>query len=188
MIDPIEVTKFDRTDVELQEWWLFSLVVAGKTAATQARLLDGFLVGLPPGESPFAQIRVTTDDELFRHMKAARLGQYGRLARAFRESSTIALDWRTCPVAALEAIYGVGPKTARMFVMHSREHDQRYAALDTHILKFLKDKGVPDVPKATPGSPIQYRRLERIFVQHAEEAGMGVADFDLHIWKRYARL
>lgn len=36
LIDPTNVIKFDRTAGELELWWLFSLVVAGKTAATQA--------------------------------------------------------------------------------------------------------------------------------------------------------
>jgi hypothetical protein len=43
MIDPRDVTKFDRTQAELEEYWLFCIVAAGKTAMTQARLLDAYL-------------------------------------------------------------------------------------------------------------------------------------------------
>lgn len=39
MIDPNNFTNYGRTDHELEEMWLFSVAVAGKTAKTQARLL-----------------------------------------------------------------------------------------------------------------------------------------------------
>ena len=46
MIDPSDVTKYDRTEEELEEWLLFCIVAAGKTAKTQARLLENFLTSL----------------------------------------------------------------------------------------------------------------------------------------------
>jgi len=48
MIDVNAVTNFDRTLDELLEFWLFSVVVAGKTASTQSRLLDVFVEALTP--------------------------------------------------------------------------------------------------------------------------------------------
>ena len=198
MIDPSDVTKFDRTDAELEEWWLFSTIVAGKTAQTQARLLEKFLenaanlcrydatleqdIRINRTFSPFQLIRGLGAD-LFGCMEVARIGQYTRLERCWRES--LSLDLRNDPVEAFEAIHGVGPKTARMFIMHSRPN-QRLAALDTHLLKHLAAHG-HEVPKATPSSPKKYRELELAFLELADKAGKTPADYDLEIWKSYAR-
>lgn len=45
MIDPFNVTNYNRTQAQLQEWLLFSIFVAGKKATTQAAALDRFLNG-----------------------------------------------------------------------------------------------------------------------------------------------
>lgn len=185
MIDPHNVTNFERTDRELQEWWLFSTIVAGKTAEVQARALESFLVDLPGGGFPFDKVlSAHLAGDLRVHMERARLGQYSRLEHCFVQSVTH-LDLRNDPVAKFEAIHGVGPKTARMFLMHSRR-DQRLAALDTHILAHLAQHGV-EVPKATPGSAREYLRLEQEFLKLADAAGMSPADYDLMIWSSRAR-
>ena len=197
MIDPTDVTKFDRTDAELQEWWLFGTVAAGKTASTQARLLQEFFDLTRRGdETPFETIAsypettITeplsgryTLDPLEDYMRRARLGQYRRLVRCWRES--LALDLRNDPVEAFEAIHGVCPKTARLFILHSRPA-QRLAAIDTHVLKHLAVNGCV-VPKATPPSGKLYRALEQEFLKLAEASGMTVADYDLQVWKSYAK-
>ena len=194
MINPSDVIKFDRTDAELEEWWLFSCVVAGKTATTQARLLEGFIKStthaLPPHlktetPSPFDGLRHAIEcDVLNHHLVNSRLGQYGRLGKCFTQS--ISLDLRNDPVEAFEAIHGVGPKTARMFIMHSRPN-QRLAAIDTHVLKHLKANGY-EVPAATPTSGKQYRELELAFLKLADDAKMNPSEYDLMVWKSYARV
>jgi hypothetical protein len=184
-VDPAEVIRFDRNDEELQTFWLFCGCVAGKTAATQARLLAGFLQSLDTaGDStPFQLIRRTAyRGELLDAIKASRLGQYNRLCRFMIES--LNLDLRTCTVEDLEAIPGCGPKTARMFLMFSRP-DQRFAALDTHVLKHLRANGI-DAPKTTPPAGKTYARLEQEFLKLADASGMSIADYDLAVWKTYA--
>jgi hypothetical protein len=199
MIDPTDVTKYDRTIAELEDWWLFSTIVAGKTAATQARLLDRFLIAnarhvamhletgcnLKPSDlSPFDVVRYLNQlGVLGEKMREGRLGQYTRLERCWIES--LSLDLQNGSVADFEAIHGVGPKTARMFLMHSRP-DQRFAAIDTHVLKYLNANGVA-APKATPPAGKLYRILEDAFLKLADDSGMTVADFDLMVWKSYAR-
>jgi thermostable 8-oxoguanine DNA glycosylase len=71
-----------------------------------------------------------------------------------------------------------------MFLMHSRPN-QNYAALDTHILKHLREKGY-EAPATTPPPGERYRNLEKIFIQEAQKASMTVAAYDLHIWNSYA--
>ena len=182
-VDPTKITNYSYTTNELQAFWLFCLVVAGKTAKTQARLLEGFLNSLECVGSPFDKLTwAVIQDNLEERLKFSRLGQYGRLSRAFRES--LSLDLRNCSVEDLEKVHGVGPKTSRLFVMHSRPN-VRYAAIDTHILKLLRENGY-DAPKSTPTGK-KYRDLEQAFLKLADDAGMTPADFDLSTWKKYAR-
>lgn len=186
-VDPTEVICYDRSAFDLELFWLFCLVVAGKTAKTQARLLDNFLTSLDPADpdddTPFMRVEKAAEQGvLLEKIKESRLGQYNRLVRAFEQS--VDLNLRTCTVEDLEAIHGVGPKTARMFLMFTRR-DARYAALDTHVLKYLRSRGV-EVPKATPPAGPRYRELEEQFLAFADEAGKPVAEFDLEIWKFYA--
>jgi thermostable 8-oxoguanine DNA glycosylase len=183
LIDPEKLTNFTRNDAELEAVWLFSLVVAGKAARTQARLLDGFIRRLD-GATPFDGIRNAIDKKsLLRRVKASRLGQWTRLTAAF--AASVHLDLRTCTVEDLETIPGCGPKTARLFIMHTRP-EQRYAAIDTHILKLLREEGFA-VPKATPPAGSRYRDLEIAFLKLADASGMSPADFDLAVWTRYSR-
>lgn len=185
-VDPNEVIRFDRTDEELETFWLFCGCVAGKTASTQARLLGGFLENLPgrPSSTPFERVRrAAMRGELLQAVIDSRLGQYSRLTRFMIES--LNLDLRNCTVEQLEAIPGCGPKTARMFLMFSRP-DQRFAALDTHVLKHLRANGI-EAPKTTPPAGKTYRRLELEFLKLADASGMSVADYDLMVWRRYSK-
>ena len=189
MIDPSNVIKFDRTDRELEEFWLFCCVVAGKTATTQARLLDNFIKSIQteyPSSTIFGSLALcgsNNGNTLGWHIRYSRLGQYNRLEKCFKES--LQLDLRNASVEDFEAIHGIGPKTARMFMMHSRPN-QRLAALDTHLLKHLKANGYV-VPKATPSSGKQSRELEKVFLTLADAAGQSAADYDLMVWKKYSK-
>lgn len=181
LIDPTDVIDFERSESDLELFWLFSAVVAGKTATTQARLLERFLSGLEGG-TPFDRIQLADRRGiLLDRLIESRLGQYNRLHRMFVES--LRLNLRTCTVEDLEAIHGCGPKTARMFLMFTRP-DQEYAALDTHLLKHLRAKGI-NAPKTTP-SGRKYRELETQFLKLVEASGMTVAEYDLKVWKEYA--
>lgn len=183
LIDPSDVINYSRTPEELELFFLFCCVVAGKTAKTQARLLNGFLNDLKGPISPFARIKTAhREGELLDKLRESRLGQYNRLNRTFVES--LALDLQTCSVSDLEAIFGVGPKTARMFVMMSRPK-QRYAALDTHVLKWLRENNIP-APPTTPSSGPTYNRLEEEFLKLADAAKMEISEYDLMVWKKYS--
>lgn len=187
LVNPADVINYNRTDAELELWWLFSGVVAGKTATTQARLLNEFLLDLEPGDDvdgPFARIaKAEAQGVLKDKLIKSRLGQFNRLYKQFVQS--LDLDLRTCTIEDLEAIHGCGPKTARMFVMMSRPN-QRVAALDTHVLKHLRAHG-HQTPETTPQSKREYRRLEEEFLKLADASGMSVADYDLSVWKQYSK-
>jgi thermostable 8-oxoguanine DNA glycosylase len=113
-----------------------------------------------------------------------KLGQYNRIGNAFKGILQFKGKLQTVTVAELESINGIGSKTARFFILHSRPN-QKVAVLDTHILKWLDSLGYANVPKATP-PPTKYYIFESWFLQEAQARNMSVADLDLHIWKSYA--
>jgi hypothetical protein len=110
-----------------------------------------------------------------RYLRIVRAGQYARIAAAFR--GVLSLNLRTCTVADLEAVHGIGPKTARMFLLHSRPA-QRVAVLDTHILAWLAQCGVADVPRSTPPAGKHYERLELAFLDLCDKAGADPASLE----------
>ena len=107
------------------------------------------------------------------------MGQYTRIVNAFREVAKLP-SLTTITVSELEMVRGIGPKTARFFVLHSRPN-QQIAVLDTHILAWMRSNGV-NAPKATPTLK-RYLVLEDYFLREAWSRGMSPADLDLAIWK-----
>ena len=92
------------------------------------------------------------------------------------------------PEKILEKIPGVGMKTSRFFLLHSDIfYKDQIAILDTHILKFIKENIDDRAPKSTPVIPLTYRFWEERFLSWCEQNNKNVADFDLEVWKKYAR-
>lgn len=190
MINPTEITNYNRTENELEEFLLFAILVAGKTAKTQAKKLEGFLADRPKNKignpcSPFEYINyLRMTHSLTTQMMKHKLGQYKRLYRAFSGILRFEGWLDEVSVEDLESVNGIGSKTARFFVLHSRPN-QRVAVLDTHILKWMKSLG-HNVPKTTP-SKKSYGTIEKVFLCIAEARGMSIADLDLMIWKRFSQ-
>lgn len=182
MIDPTAVTNYNRTDAELEEYVLFCIAVAGKTAQIIARQLQD-LLDHAVGSGPFDKIRnLIKIGKLHLALKQSRLGKYFVLMKAYEQ--ILNLNLRTCTLEDLEKVYGIGPKTARYFMLHTRPNVQ-IAALDTHILKFLKEQGYA-VPDHTPTGK-KYKELEQIFIAEATKRGRQIAEFDLAIWNHYSK-
>ena len=177
MIQPTQVTNFNRTDDELQTFWIYSIVVAGKPSDWASRVVTKFLKNRKH-MTPFYYI-ASMGYGLRNTLVANRVGQYNRITLALEQS--LDLDLQTCTVEDLESIYGVGPKTARFFLLHTRE-DVECAVLDTHILAWMRSFGI-DTPTATPNGE-KYADLEAIALRlmKSEFPGMSIADADLLIW------
>jgi len=193
MINPKKITKFDRDDAELQEFLLFTVMVHGKKAETQAVKLEHFLNYLAAftGERmPFKMVNIAMNFEidgedenlLVKALKKFGLGQYGRLCQAIEDMIQIP-DLRTVTAEELEKCFAIGPKTARFFIVHSRPNSW-HAILDTHVLKWLRLQGV-DCPQNTPQGK-WYEHFEKIFLTFVSKSGQSVAEFDLNIWKSFA--
>lgn len=112
---------------------------------------------------------------------ASKVGQYGRLTKGIMQS--LDLDLASCTLDDLLSIHGVGNKTARFFLLHTREGCD-YAVLDTHILAWLRNRGIPDVPKSTPSNGKDYRRLEKTFryLSRLAYPFLSDAEIDLLVW------
>ena len=117
-------------------------------------------------------------------LRACRVGQYGRLTKAIL--GTMKVDLRTATLDELMAIHGIGPKTARFFLVHSRENCN-HAVLDVHILKFLRANGYPTAPVQTPSGKA-YLFWEKVFLDYCKVMfpHKSIADIDLAIWTEYS--
>ena len=187
MIDPTKITNYNLNTHELQEHLMFWVCAAGKNGVTAAKCLDKLLRNLKVvhtdwQSSPFNLVNKTDLLNFVSLVKQSGIGCFNSKAKAFRQMAMTDINLETCSVEQLEALHGVGPKTARCFLIHSRPN-QELAGLDVHILRFLKDKGY-DVPKSTPSGK-RYREVEKHFIKEAKKSGMSIADFDLKIWNEY---
>lgn len=195
MVDPSRVTDFARSDAQLEEFLLFCFVVAGKNADQQSIKLEAFL----EGESPFAYIRKleamhTLDAELRR----VKIGKYSLLSRGFSQVAHAKLDLRTCSWETLTSFPGIGIKTAKFFILHSRVN-QMLSVLDTHVLFWMKECLGPKtprgmaVPEHTPQDPRLYQFWETVYLglvltrylptQSLKSYSINWAHVDLDLWK-----
>lgn len=188
MINPEKITDFQRTDSQLEELMLFAVLVAGKNARTQALKLEQFL-----GENvkhPFKFIsNLILSGSLRDVMKNHGLGKYNLLEKSFQCLVDNFSDGRlrTASIEELEKVPGVGMKTARFFVLHSRENSQ-VSVIDTHLLKYLS-REFPDIPmpKTTPQKRSLYLQLEELFLSECRKKNVTPYDGDLTCWRTQGR-
>jgi|LakMenEpi03Aug12_release.lakeMendotaPanAssembly.Ray.scaffolds.fasta_scaffold655630_2 thermostable 8-oxoguanine DNA glycosylase len=177
-IIPTSITNFNRNTRELQAFWLFCICVAGRNSKQVAIKVNQLTDEIPNNLFPFAWLKMK---DIRSVLEKHKMGQYTRISKAIEQS--LDLDLRTVDFAELEKIHGVGPKTSRFFLLHSRKNVE-LAVLDTHILKWLGMQ-VTDavVPKVTPQK--DYRFWETVFINVAKARfpDMSIADIDLEIWK-----
>lgn len=191
MINPEKVTNYNQSEKELEEFILFWVCAAGKNGRTAARCLDSLLKTIGGYDiGPFNAIKIwgyyehpETLEGWPELLRDHGIGCYTHKANTMFQLATSGINLKTCTVTDLESIYGIGPKTARCFLLHSRR-DAQVAGLDTHILKHLKNLGY-DVPKKTPIGK-KYLDIEKIVLMLAQKAGMSPAEYDLEIWNKYS--
>jgi hypothetical protein len=192
MIDPNNVTNAARTAAELEEFLLFCVVVAGKNADQQSAKLERFL----GGRKPFAFIRAShREGKLEERLREVRLGKYTLLGRSFRELSHSGADLGASTWEELTAFPGIGIKTAKFFILHSRPREM-HGVLDTHVLSWMGEhwtgggRNGLSVPRHSPQDPRLYRFWETVYfgmvsARHHGGAHVHVdwARFDLDLWK-----
>ena len=188
MINPAEVTNYNRTQYELEEFILFCINVAGKKSAIEAPKLEVFIErakDITKESTPFDCIRKLIKlGRLNEIMHWAKLSPYAQRYNSYVAVAKIK-DLQSVTLNRLLQVPGIGLKTARFFLSHSRE-DFDEPMLDTHILRFLRDQGYADAPKSTPSNENTYHYFANIFKNIARQLGKSVTDLDLEIWKEYS--
>lgn len=186
-IVPTAITNFNRTERELQEFALFCVLVAGKNSDFAAKKLDAILAQFPKDALPFDGFCAAKDISIV--LTNAKTGQYTRLTNAVYDLIGLhdEVGLQNATLADLLSVRGIGPKTARFFILHSR-NSAKCAVLDTHVLKFLRDNGYPTAPKQTPQNRKQYEAWEKKFLNICEfnYPGTPIAEVDLKIWTEYS--
>ncbi len=182
-IDSKNITNFNASRGELQSMIIFWVLAAGKTAKTAEKILTNLV---PKRDVPFHQLENYTQKKLATKLKNLGCGCYNAKARTIFELVNSGINLSTCDISELESIYGIGRKTSRGFILHSRSNAQ-HSVLDVHILKFLRENEVPDVPKSTPSSKKEYERLENIFLNICRKRRISPAKLDLKVWSSYAK-
>lgn len=184
MIDPFSITNYSRTTCELEEFALFCCCVQGKQAGVQAAKLDEFLN--INRERPFEYVRNLVEaGRLSARLREVRLGMYARLTLSFEQLAFSNIDLASCSLADLLRIDGFGPKSARFFLLHSRE-SVRCAVLDRHILGWMRSLGY-EVPVTTPSAPAAYAKIEQWYLRECDLRGRHPAQLDLEVWSGKAR-
>ena len=195
MINPYQITNYNRRSSELEEFLLFCIVVAGKTAYIQAQKLEDFLVSvnkrlmMPENINPFQTLKSAEQHGiLMEEILKAKLGQYKKIYSGFKYICSNQYDLNKMTPELLEKIPGVGMKTSRFFLLHSDSfYSNKIAILDTHILKFIKENIDDKAPKSTPTIRVTYKYWDDRFLFWCEQNNKNVADFDLEVWKSFAR-
>lgn len=189
MINPAEVTNYNRTQYELEEFILFCINVAGKKSAIEAPKLEVFIErakDITKESTPFNCIKKLIKlGRLNEIMHWAKLSPYAQRYNSYVAAAKIK-DLQTVTLNRLLQVPGIGLKTARFFLSHSRE-DFDEPMLDTHILRFLRDQGYVDAPKSTPSNENTYHYFANTFKDIARQLGKSVTDLDLEIWKQYSK-
>ncbi len=195
MPDDIEpFNHFDADQEELEIFLFFSVAVAGKQAESVNEAVERFFAPVPwittaglRARKPLGYVKALLGRGMLRNaLQQARLGQYTKLERFCGWwAAQDTLNLRSVSLEALEAAPGIGPKTARFFLMYTRR-GQRYAVLDTHVLAWLRERGI-DAPKSTPQSAKRYGQLERIYLDICEAEGHDPHVLDNTIWQSRTR-
>ena len=185
-IDPKRITLFDRTNSML-EWFLFFCIsTAGKNAEVQANKINGMIdhvLASPHGPKGIYGFSDGCADWLVQFSKCFGIGKYTILRESadhiYENNLRHKLDSIT--LEELLEIPGVGNKTARFFLMHSRPGFTG-AVIDTHIHGWLEKVCQSELPK--PTTDAKYQSLERLWLSMTEVffPGLPLHVADLATW------
>lgn len=182
MIDYINLPNYDLNDQELEEFLIFSICVANKPAKVIAPRVHDFCEPFRP--NVLHNLKKVDMESIQKRLKDLGIGCHSNKAKCLKFLSDRGLDLRSCTTEDLEEAPGIGLKTSRFFLGHTRRGFES-AILDTHILKFLKEMG-NDVPSSTPSNIKKYRDIEKVFIYYAKNMGISSPELDIILWKHYA--
>lgn len=204
--DPFDPTKFCRLPVELEDFLVFGVMVAGKPARStinkQARLYEQLVEryrdlalynnmshliakGIDHGWRAMLKLFFNLREhfQVDQSLHIARTGKYETMLHFFQDFVRRDLDLERCSLNDLTRLYGVGPKTARFFLLHSRVN-QRLAVLDRHVMTWLAEVVDGPVPRGTPSTLSSYAYWEQVWLEKTDEMFPGIPKcrIDYEIW------
>ena len=221
MINPQNITDYNRNDWDLQEFFFFAVAVAGKKSdqtAQKVQELTDFISEMFVENPYYFENGNRTETgiihylayclhpngmdagvELLKTYKFGKYNQWQKFLDWWRQmlrymDGACLSDWlREASLLDLEQIPSVGKKTSRFFKLHS-DPEANCVPLDTHILKFVRDKHCHDpnyIPKTTPTSIYEYQSIETFALQYmrnymAQKRMKTLAQADQAIWSSYA--
>jgi len=172
------------SDKELQLRLLYAVIVAGKSAKFAEQAMVRLFSGLGD-DLPFTKLRTwISDGSLNTRLREARTGNYDKVSKAFSDIAKAEMDLHIVDPMELEKIHGIGPKTARFFIIWTRPN-ARVAALDVHILRWLRGLGY-NAPRQTPQGK-KYTELEQVFLVEADKRGVSPRVLDAQVWSTGSR-
>jgi|688.fasta_scaffold00614_22 thermostable 8-oxoguanine DNA glycosylase len=184
-IDPDNCTDFSLDKNGLELHILFWIFAAGKNGHTASRCLNNILQEYSRKtnlESPFDIFKNIED--LPQELKKFGVGCFNNKSKCVKNLISKNFDLSKCTIEDLESVWGLGPKSVRCFLIHTRKN-QQLAGLDRHVLRYLSELGYK-VPKSTPNKK-QYLEIEKIFIELAKSVGKTISEFDLEIWTKYRK-
>ena len=221
MINPLKITDYKRNEWDLQAFFFFAGAVQGKNSMQTARKVQDLLDHISemfvenpfyekyPTETGVIHYLLGEHDEgeagmnLLKEFKFGKYNQWEKLIDHFKHMKWLFLDknnmtigdWlRKSDYVDIETVPSVGKKTSRFFKLHS-DPEARCVPLDTHILKFVRDKHCHDtdfIPKSTPTSATKYYEIENLaltymgnYISQSRTCDT-IAKADLEIWSSYA--
>lgn len=165
---------------------VYCIIVAGKSADFADQVTFKLWAHTLPGESPFEMFRRLGDKAAITALLwEVKSGRYTSLARSFWELANSDIDLATCEPEDLERFPGIGRKTSRFFILWTRP-GAMYAALDVHILQWLREQGY-ECPNRYPKTETAYHRLEMAFIAEAKKRNMTPRELDWLIWSNSAK-
>lgn len=199
LVDPNDVENFNRSLLEKEAFFFFTIFVAGKTAKTIApkaqrfhqdmidKVVDKVGVNKVIEYGTIRLLDCLSIDEIMSVLRANKIGKYGVLEKMFLLLQDMDFDVNRVTIEQLESLPGIGKKTSRYFMLYTFENVGDIAILDRHVLTFLRNKGY-DVPDNTPYGK-QYDDIEKIFLEEFKKSDYeSLTEFDLDIWKAKGKM
>ena len=223
MVIPNKATDYNRNEWDLQEFFTFAVAVQSKNSEQTAHkvgelskhIVEQFSINpfykTNPCETGVLHYLLGEQDEgnagveLLKEFKFGKYHQWVKLIDWFKELKWYWLEkaglsigeWlREASLEHLEWVPSVGKKTSRFFKLHT-DPNAWCVPLDTHILKFVRDKHCHDpnyIPKSTPTSIYEYQSIESFALKYMDnyitQSGTcnTLAEADLEIWRSYANV
>jgi thermostable 8-oxoguanine DNA glycosylase len=196
---------YNGTPLQLDKFLLTCIFVAGKNAAVQQKKVDAFVecvrrdlgnytvdgLGILSAIHNSFASSTAVNDAINGWLQEVKAGQYSRITKCIHNLSERVgagkLKLKDTARSSLYRIPGIGLKTASFFMMYTDKNAKdKYACLDTHILKWL-NVNYPNesIPDRTPSKPSEYARLENLFLAACKERNKTPSALDFEIWSEY---